>query len=82
MTGEAKEQAQEIIRRAEKREAEMVEEAKGNARTEGDRILNAARGEIDKEANMARETGASKILSREVDADAHAKMLDELITEL
>jgi F-type H+-transporting ATPase subunit b len=71
----------------------MVEEAKGNARTEGDRILSAARGEIDKEANMAREalrtqvaalavTGASKILSREVDADAHAKMLDELITEL
>ena len=45
-------------------------------------------GEIDKEANMAREalrawvaalavTGASKILSREVDAEAHAKMLDE-----
>ncbi|MEC9079625.1 MAG: F0F1 ATP synthase subunit B [Pseudomonadota bacterium] len=93
VTSEAKEQAQEIIRRAEKRETEMVEEAKGNARTEGDRILTAARGEIDKEANMAREalraqvaalavTGASKILSREVDAEAHAKMLDELIAEL
>ena len=93
VTSEAKEQAQEIIRRAEKRETEMVEEAKGNARTEGDRILTTARGEIDKEANMAREalraqvaalagTGASKSLSREVDAWAHAKTLDESITEL
>jgi len=93
VTNEAKEQAQEIIRRAEKRETEMVEEAKGTARTEGDRILSAARGEIDKEANMAREAlraqvaalavaGAAKILEREVDENAHAKMLDDLISQL
>ncbi|MEK9626323.1 MAG: F0F1 ATP synthase subunit B [Gammaproteobacteria bacterium] len=93
VTNEAKEQAQEIIRRAEKRETEMVEEAKGSARTEGDRILSAARGEIDKEANMAREAlraqvaalavaGAAKILEREVDENAHAKMLDDLISQL
>jgi len=93
VTNEAKEQAQEIIRRAEKRETEMVEEAKGSARSEGDRILNSARGEIDKEVNMAREalrgqvaalavTGAAKILEREVDEAAHAKMLDELISQL
>lgn len=93
VTNEAKEQAQEIIRRAEKRETEMVEEAKGTARTEGDRILSAARGEIDKEANMVREalraqvaalavTGAAKILEREVDENAHAKLLDDLISQL
>jgi F-type H+-transporting ATPase subunit b len=93
VTNEAKEQAQEIIRRAEKRETEMVEEAKGSARSEGDRILNSARGEIDKEVNMAREalrgqvaalavTGAAKILEREVDEAAHAKMLDDLISQL
>ena len=93
VTNEAKEQAQEIIRRAEKRETEMVEEAKGSARSEGDRILNSARGEIDKEVNMAREAlrgqvtalavaGAAKILEREVDEAAHAKMLDDLISQL
>ncbi len=93
VTSEAKEQAQEIIRRAERREVEMIEEAKGSARVEGDRVLTAARSEIDKEANMAREAlhaqvaglavaGASKILAREVDSDAHAKMLDDLIAEL
>ena len=93
VTGEAKDQAQEIIRRAEKREAEMIEEAKGSARSEGDRILSSARGEIDKEVKMAREAlraqvaalavaGAAKILEREVDEGAHAKMLDDLISQL
>ncbi|MBL10867.1 MAG: F0F1 ATP synthase subunit B [Acidiferrobacteraceae bacterium] len=86
---EAKGQAQEIIRRAERRETEMIEEAKTTARAEGERILVAARGEIDKETNHAREelrqqvaglavAGASQILEREVDASAHSKMLDDL----
>ena len=86
---EAKGQAQEIIRRAERRETEMIEEAKTTARAEGERILVAARGEIDKETNHAREelrqqvaglavAGASQILAREVDASAHSKMLDDL----
>lgn len=90
---EAKDQAQEIIRRAERRETEMVEEAKTTSRTEGERILTAARGELDKEINLAREglrqqvaalavAGAGQILAREVDANAHSKMLDELTTQL
>ena len=90
---EAKGQAQEIIRRAERREAEMVEEAKTTARDEGDRILTAARGEIDKEVNQAREAlraqlatlvvaGAGQILSREVDEKAHSQLIDELTQEL
>ncbi|HCV21026.1 MAG: F0F1 ATP synthase subunit B [Arenicellales bacterium] len=90
---EAKEQAQEIIRRAERREVEMVEEAKNSARVEGERILVAAKSEIEKEANIAREAlrgqvaalavaGAAKILSREVDESAHARMLDDLTAEL
>ena len=83
----------EIIRRAERREVEMIEEAKGNARTEGERILVAARSEIEKEANLARESlrgqlatlavaGASRILAREGDPSAHAQMLDDLTAEL
>ncbi len=90
---EANDQAQEIIRRAERRDTEMVEEAKAVARTEGERLLVAARGEIDKEVNHAREelrqqvaklavAGASQILTREVDASAHSKMLDDLAKEL
>ena len=90
---EAKGQAQEIIRRAERRETEIVEEAKSTARSEGDRILTAARGEIDKEINQAREAlraklatlvvaGAGQILGREVGESDHAKLIDDLAQEL
>ena len=93
MTDEAKIQAQEILRRAERREAEVIEEAKVAARVEGERIVAAARSEIDKEVNTARETlrkqvaalavvGAEQILSREVDSQAHSQLLDELATQL
>ena len=93
VTDEAKDQAQEILRRAERRQAEIVEEAKVTARSEGERIIATARDEIDKEANIARETlrqqvaslaivGAEQILSREVDPQAHAQLLDELATQL
>jgi len=90
---EAKGQAQEIIRRAERRETEIVEEAKGTARSEGERILTAARSEIDKEVHQARDelrkqlatlvvAGAGQILGREVDAAAHSQMIDDLTRQL
>ena len=90
---EAKGQAQEIIRRAERRETEIVEEAKGTARNEGERILTAARSEIDKEVHQARDelrkqlatlvvAGAGQILGREVDAAAHSQMIDDLTRQL
>jgi F-type H+-transporting ATPase subunit b len=90
---EAKSQAQEIIARAEKRGAEVVADAKNDAQTEGERILNAARGEIEMEANRTREQlrvqvaqlavdGAEKILAKEVDAKAHEKMLSDLADNL
>ena len=90
---EAKSQAQEIIARAEKRGAEVVADAKNDAQTEGERILNAARGEIEMEANRTREqlrvqvaqlavSGAEKILAKEVDAKAHEKMLSDLADNL
>ena len=90
---EAKSQAQEIIARAEKRGAEVVADAKNDAQTEGERILNAARGEIEMEANRTREqlrvqvaqlavAGAEKILAKEVDAKAHEKMLSDLADNL
>ena len=90
---QAKSQAAEILSKAEKRGSEIVDEAKDGAKQEGERILASARGEIDKELNMAKEQlrgqvaalsveGASKILAREVDASVHADMLDDLATKL
>lgn len=90
---EAKVQAAEVINKAEKRGSEIVDEAKSDAKAEGERLLVAARAEIDKEANQAREdlrrqvaslamAGAQQILAREVDAGAHSKMLDDLAAQL
>lgn len=90
---EAKEQASEIVDQANKRASEIVEEAKESARTEGERIKSQAQAEIDQEVTRAREqlrgqvtaiaiSGAERVLRSEVDADAHAKVLDDLVAEL
>jgi len=90
---QAKEQAAEIISQAEKRGNEIVEEAKSSARQEGERLLVAAKAEIDQEANRAREqlrgqvagiaaAGASKILGREIDENAHADLLKDLVAQI
>ena len=90
---EAKSQASEILTKAEKRGTEIVSEAKTDAGTEGDRILVAARAEIDTEVSKAKESlraqvselaiaGAQQILKREVDAKAHADLLDDLAAKL
>ncbi|WJW75494.1 F0F1 ATP synthase subunit B [Thiohalobacter sp. IOR34] len=90
---DVKQQAQEIINRAEKRATEIVEEAKNDARSEGERLLAAARAEIDKEVNRVKEdlraqvvsialAGAEKVLEREVDEAAHSELLDKLAAEI
>ena len=89
----AREQATEILAQAEKRGGQLVEEAKDNAKSEGERIVQAAKAEIEQEVNRAREqlraqvamlavTGAEKILKRDVDAKAHAQLLQGLEAEL
>jgi len=89
----AKEKASDIIAQAEKRATEIIEEAKGAAKAEGDRIIAGARAEIDQEVNRAKEdlrqqvsalavAGAEKILRKEIDAKAHAAMLNTLANEL
>ena len=85
--------AAEIIAQAEKRDAQMVEAAKDAAKAEGDREKAAAKAEIEQEAQRAREqlrdqvaalavAGAEKILRREVDAKAHAELLDGIKKQL
>ena len=89
----ARVRAAEIISQAEKRDAQMVEEAKVAAKAEGDREKAAAKAEIEQEAQRAREqlrdqvaalavAGAEKILRREVDAKAHAELLDGIKKQL
>ena len=90
---DAKGQAAEVIAQAEKRAAQIVDEAKGTAKAEGDRMIAGAKAEIDQEATRARETlreqvaalavaGAEKILRREIDAKAHADLLEAIKKEL
>jgi len=90
---DSKSQAGEVINQAQKRAGEIIEEAKGDSRTEAERILIAARAEIDQEVNRAREvlrkqvaslalTGAGKVLEREIDEAAHSKLLDDLARQI
>jgi len=90
---EAKEQARTIISQAEKRNAEIVDLAKDEAREEAERIIIAAKAEVDQEANRAREelrskvidlalAGASKILEREVKIEDHNASLEKLSANL
>ena len=90
---EAKTQAAEIVNQAHKRANEIVDEAKSDARVEGERILTAARADIDQELNRAREalrgkvaelavTGAEKILRRELNAEAHSDILDGVANQI
>lgn len=78
---------------AERLAQSMIEEAKGRASEEGAKIVAAARAEAEQESIKARETlraqvatlavrGAEQILRREVDAKAHAALLDQLKAEL
>lgn len=90
---QGRDRAAEIITQAEKRAAQMVEEAKVAAKAEGDREKAAAKADIQQEAQRAREqlreqvaalavAGAEKILRREVDAKAHADLLDGIKKQL
>lgn len=90
---QAKIQAADLLNQANKRAGEIVEEAKKEARNEGDRLVASARGQIEQEVARARETlrkevaslavaGAGKVLGREIDAKAHAELLDKVANEL
>ena len=50
----AKEQASEILARADKRGTEIVEEAKGEAKAEGKRLMHAAQADIEQEINRVK----------------------------
>lgn len=90
---EGKDKAGEILHQAERHASEIVDGAKERAKVEADRILANARSEIEQEANQVREqlrkrmgdlviVAASKILEKEVDAKAHASLIENVAKEL
>jgi F-type H+-transporting ATPase subunit b len=90
---DAKGKAGEILSQAEKRAGEVVDEAKSQAKGEAEGILAAARAEVERERNAAREqlrqqvatlavAGAARILEKEIDAKAHARLLDDVVKQL
>ena len=87
LVNDAKARSAEIVAQGEKFRVETVELAKQEAKAEADRIIAGARAEVAQEVARAREqlreqvavlavAGAEKILAREVDARAHAELLD------
>lgn len=93
MMTEAKHRSADIIAQGEKLRLETVEQAKAEAKVEAERILVAARAEIQQELGRAKESlrdqlgdlvvaGASQILKREVDAKAHADLIATIRQEL
>jgi len=90
---DARNRAQEVMAAAEKSASQRIEESKSQAKTEGERIVAAAHAQIEQEVQAARQqlreqvallavAGAEKILKREVDAKAHASMLDQLKAQI
>ena len=90
---EAKDKASQIVEQANQRHSQILDQAKEDAYAEKTRSVSAAEAEISQAANQAREelrtavaslavAGASKILEKEVDENAHRELLDKLIAEI
>ncbi len=90
---EARLKANEIIDQAHARANQIVDAAKNEAIAEANRQKAIAEAEIDAAANRAREelrkqvstlavSGAEKLLKREIDANAHKALLDELAAQI
>lgn len=89
----ARDEGQKRINDAEKRAQAIIEEAKRTASEEAARIIAQARADAEQQVTHAREElrnqvatiavkGAEQILKREVNAAAHADLLNQLKTEL
>ena len=89
----ARVKANEIIAQANQRAIQIVEAANAEAALAGERHKAMAEAEILAASNRAREdlrrqvsvlavAGAEKLLRREIDANAHKALLDELAAQL
>lgn len=89
----ARAEASELLAQAEHQALLVIEDAKRQARAEGERLIIAAREEINGDMNRAREqlraavanlsvAGAAKILEREIDPAAHTKLINSIAARL
>jgi F-type H+-transporting ATPase subunit b len=90
---EARDKAALVLEQAHKRSTEVIDEAKHAAIAEGERLVAAARADVAGERTKARDelrrevgqlavAGAGRLLGREVDAKAHADLLEQLAAEI
>lgn len=93
IVSEARQNAVGIVDQAQLSAAETIEAAKSIGTREGERMIQAARDEIEQESNRAKDelrkevaaialAGAGKLLEREIDAKTHKELLDKLATEI
>ncbi|MBW8850447.1 MAG: F0F1 ATP synthase subunit B [Xanthomonadales bacterium] len=89
----ARAKANEIIEQAHQRANQIVDQAKNDAVAEAGRQKALAEAEIAAAANRAKEdlrkqvsalavSGAEKLLKREIDANAHKALIDDLAAQL
>ncbi|MCD8475790.1 MAG: F0F1 ATP synthase subunit B [Shewanella fodinae] len=90
---EAKATANEIIESANKRKAQIIDEAKAEADAERSKIIAQGQAEIEAERNRVKEelrkqlatlaiVGAEKILERSIDEAAQRDIVDKLVAEI
>lgn len=90
---EARVKANEIIEQAHQRANQIIDTAKNDAIAEANRQKALAEAEIAAAANRAKEdlrrqvsalavSGAEKLLKREIDANAHKALIDDLAAQL
>ncbi len=90
---DAKANANEIIEAANKRKAQIVDEAKTEADSERSKIIAQGHAEIEAERNRVKEDlrkqvaslaiqGAEKILARSIDPAAHSDIVEKLVAEI
>ena len=81
------------MEQAKRRANQIVDEAKEQARTEGQRIISAAEAEVEQQTNKAKEAlraqvasiaiaGAEKILQKSIDEAANEELLKSLASDL
>jgi len=89
----ARAEATQIVEKAHAQATQIVDKAKQDAVVEGTKQKTIAAAEIESMAHRAREelrgkvvslamAGAEKILNREIDANAHKALIDQLVTEI
>jgi F-type H+-transporting ATPase subunit b len=90
---EARDRAGQIVDQASQRQSQILDQAREEATAERKRQVAAAEADIAQAANQAKEElraaaanlavlGASKILEKEIDEQAHRELIDRLIAEL